>query len=99
MGPESAPIGWVVCCISVLYVCCLFELKYRKVEARICPYRRGFGLVFLYFSKVMLQSHRMKNSLFAVLCEIKERTALSIRSTYDEPKEDPELTKLDNLLV
>uniref|UniRef100_A0A914CX56 Homeobox domain-containing protein n=1 Tax=Acrobeloides nanus TaxID=290746 RepID=A0A914CX56_9BILA len=50
-------------------------------------------------AKVMLQSHRMKNSLFAVLCEIKERTALSIRSTYDEPKEDPELTKLDNLLT
>uniref|UniRef100_A0A914CEF7 PBC domain-containing protein n=1 Tax=Acrobeloides nanus TaxID=290746 RepID=A0A914CEF7_9BILA len=50
-------------------------------------------------AKAMLQSHRMKQSVFAVFCEIKEKTALSIRSGPDDQPEDPQLMRLDNMLV
>lgn len=41
----------------------------------------------------------MKSALFEVLCEIKEKTALSIRTGSDETPEDPQLMRLDNMLV
>jgi hypothetical protein len=49
--------------------------------------------------KAQLQSHRMKDPLFAVLCEIKDKTSLSIRSGPDEQPDDPQLMRLDNMLV
>uniref|UniRef100_A0A1I8EMC1 Homeobox domain-containing protein n=1 Tax=Wuchereria bancrofti TaxID=6293 RepID=A0A1I8EMC1_WUCBA len=49
--------------------------------------------------KQQLQNHRMKNALFEVLCEIKEKTALSIRGGQEEAPEDPQLMRLDNMLV
>ncbi|TKR67879.1 hypothetical protein L596_023959 [Steinernema carpocapsae] len=49
--------------------------------------------------KMNLQCHRMKNALFEVFCEVKEKTALSIRGGQDETPEDPQLMRLDNMLV
>lgn len=41
----------------------------------------------------------MKHSLFSVLCEIKEKTALSLRNTQDDEPPDPQLMRLDNMLL
>ncbi len=41
----------------------------------------------------------MKSSLFSVLCEIKERTVLSLRNVQDDSPPDPQLMRLDNMLV
>ena len=41
----------------------------------------------------------MKPALFQVLCEIKEKTGLSIRSAPDEEPPDPQLLRLDNMLL
>uniref|UniRef100_A0A914VZF2 Homeobox protein extradenticle n=1 Tax=Plectus sambesii TaxID=2011161 RepID=A0A914VZF2_9BILA len=49
--------------------------------------------------KHQLQCHRMKAALFAVLCEIKEKTVLSIRGGQEEAPEDPQIVRLDNMLV
>lgn len=49
--------------------------------------------------KQQLQTHRMKSALFEVLCEVKEKTALSIRGGQEETPEDPQLMRLDNMLV
>ncbi|VDN26164.1 unnamed protein product [Gongylonema pulchrum] len=49
--------------------------------------------------KQQLQNHRMKNALFEVLCEIKEKTALSIRGGQEDTPEDPQLMRLDNMLA
>ncbi|PAV69888.1 hypothetical protein WR25_04845 [Diploscapter pachys] len=49
--------------------------------------------------KQALSCHPMKSALFEVLCEIKEKTALSIRTGSDETPEDPQLMRLDNMLI
>ena len=41
----------------------------------------------------------MKSALFSVLCEIKERTVLSLRNVQDDSPPDPQLMRLDNMLV
>ena len=50
--------------------------------------------------KATLNSHRMKPALFSVLCEIKEKTVLSLRNFQDEADPpDAQLMRLDNMLV
>ncbi|KAK7873542.1 hypothetical protein R5R35_008790 [Gryllus longicercus] len=49
--------------------------------------------------KHTLNCHRMKNALFSVLCEIKEKTVLSLRNTQEEEPPDPQLMRLDNMLI
>ncbi|XP_023810226.1 pre-B-cell leukemia transcription factor 1 isoform X2 [Oryzias latipes] len=46
-----------------------------------------------------LNCHRMKPALFNVLCEIKEKTVLSIRGAQEEEPLDPQLMRLDNMLL
>ena len=41
----------------------------------------------------------MKPALFSVLCEIKEKTVLSLRNVQDDDPPDPQLMRLDNMLV
>ncbi|XP_064649004.1 pre-B-cell leukemia transcription factor 1-like isoform X3 [Lineus longissimus] len=53
-----------------------------------------------FFSrKHTLNCHRMKPALFSVLCEIKEKTVLSIRGTQEDEPPDPQLMRLDNMLI
>ncbi|XP_043940718.1 pre-B-cell leukemia transcription factor 1-like [Protopterus annectens] len=49
--------------------------------------------------KHALNCHRMKPALFSVLCEIKEKTVLSIRHAQEEDPTDPQLMRLDNMLL
>ncbi|XP_052220613.1 pre-B-cell leukemia transcription factor 1-like isoform X2 [Dreissena polymorpha] len=49
--------------------------------------------------KHTLNCHRMKPALFSVLCEIKEKTVLSIRNTQEDEPPDPQLMRLDNMLI
>ncbi|KAK6015906.1 homeobox domain protein [Ostertagia ostertagi] len=49
--------------------------------------------------KHALQCHPMRQALFDVLCEVKEKTALQIRAGTDDQPEDPQLMRLDNMLV
>ncbi|XP_041370034.1 pre-B-cell leukemia transcription factor 1-like isoform X3 [Gigantopelta aegis] len=49
--------------------------------------------------KHTLNCHRMKPALFSVLCEIKEKTVLNIRNTQEEEPPDPQLMRLDNMLI
>ncbi|XP_025023748.1 pre-B-cell leukemia transcription factor 2 isoform X1 [Python bivittatus] len=51
------------------------------------------------WKKHTLNCHRMKPALFTVLCEIKEKTGLSIRSSQEEEPVDPQLMRLDNMLL
>ncbi|TTB27309.1 Pre-B-cell leukemia transcription factor 3 [Bagarius yarrelli] len=46
-----------------------------------------------------LNCHRMKPALFSVLCEIKEKTGLCIRGAQEEDPPDPQLMRLDNMLL
>ena len=46
-----------------------------------------------------IHNHRMKNALFSVLCEIKERTCVNYRNLEQEDPPDPQLMRLDNMLV
>ena len=46
-----------------------------------------------------IHNHRMKNALFSVLCEIKERTCVNYRNLEMEDPPDPQLMRLDNMLV
>lgn len=49
--------------------------------------------------KNQLLRHRMKDPLYAVLCEVKDKTALSIRTSADcDQQVDPQLIRLDNML-
>ena len=41
----------------------------------------------------------MKSALFSVLCGIKERTVLSLRNQHEDNLPDPQLLRLDNMLV
>ncbi|WAR30483.1 EXD-like protein [Mya arenaria] len=49
--------------------------------------------------KHTLNCHRMKPALFSVLCEIKEKTVLSIRNSQEDEPPDPQLMRLDNMLI
>lgn len=49
--------------------------------------------------KHTLNCHRMKPALFSVLCEIKDKTVLSLRNINDEEPPDPQLMRLDNMLI
>ncbi|KRZ78617.1 Homeobox protein extradenticle, partial [Trichinella papuae] len=49
--------------------------------------------------KHQLNCHRMKAALFSVLCDIKEKTVLSIRNSSEEEPTDPQLMRLDNMLI
>lgn len=54
--------------------------------------------------KNQLAAHRLKNPLFAVLCEIKNKTSPSIRNMPDDQKgggmtRDEQLLRLDNMLI
>ena len=49
--------------------------------------------------KHTLNCHRMKPALFSVLCEIKEKTVLSLRNFQDDDPPDPQLMRLDNMLI
>ncbi|XP_062394772.1 pre-B-cell leukemia transcription factor 2 isoform X2 [Sardina pilchardus] len=49
--------------------------------------------------KHALNCHRMKPALFSVLCEIKEKTGLSMRNAQEEEPPDPQLVRLDNMLL
>lgn len=49
--------------------------------------------------KHALNCHRMKPALFSVLCDIKERTALGIRGVQEEDCPDPQIMRLDNMLL
>ncbi|XP_066426499.1 pre-B-cell leukemia transcription factor 1-like isoform X2 [Molothrus aeneus] len=48
--------------------------------------------------KHALNCHRMKPALFSVLCEIKEKTALTVRAPPEEEPPDAQLLRLDNML-
>uniref|UniRef100_A0A8C2L6U6 Pre-B-cell leukemia homeobox 1b n=1 Tax=Cyprinus carpio TaxID=7962 RepID=A0A8C2L6U6_CYPCA len=49
--------------------------------------------------KHALNCHRMKPALFNVLCEVKEKTVLSIRGAQEEEPPDAQLMRLDNMLL
>lgn len=49
--------------------------------------------------KHTLNCHRMKPALFSVLCQIKEKTILTHRHVEQEDPPDPQLMRLDNMLV
>jgi len=49
--------------------------------------------------KYTLNCHRMKPALFKVLCEMKDKTVLNIRNAQEEDISDPQLIRLDNMLV
>jgi len=51
--------------------------------------------------KQSLNGHRLKPALFSVLCEIKEKTVLSLRHLHEQQEEGPDsqLMRLDNMLV
>eukprot|EP00092_Neocalanus_flemingeri_P021761 GFUD01023607.1.p1 GENE.GFUD01023607.1~~GFUD01023607.1.p1 ORF type:complete len:341 (+),score=64.30 GFUD01023607.1:176-1198(+) len=49
--------------------------------------------------KHTLNGHRMKPALFSVLCEIKEKTLLSLRNPNEEDPPDPQMMRLDNMLI
>ncbi|KAG7486719.1 pre-B-cell leukemia transcription factor 1-like [Solea senegalensis] len=55
---------------------------------------------FLPFKrKHALNCHRLKPALFGVLCEVKERTALNMGDIKDETPPDPQVMRLDNMLI
>ncbi|XP_041698116.1 pre-B-cell leukemia transcription factor 1 isoform X2 [Coregonus clupeaformis] len=49
--------------------------------------------------KHALNCHRMKPALFNILCDIKEKTVLSIRGGQEEEPPDAQLMRLDNMLL
>uniref|UniRef100_A0A3B4BHZ8 Uncharacterized protein n=1 Tax=Periophthalmus magnuspinnatus TaxID=409849 RepID=A0A3B4BHZ8_9GOBI len=49
--------------------------------------------------KHALNCHKTETSLFSVLCEIKDKTALSIRGVAEEEPPDPQELRLDNMLL
>lgn len=49
--------------------------------------------------KHALNCHPSKPALFAVLCEIKDKTALSLRTFIEDEPPDQQLMRLDNMLI
>ncbi|CAF0782563.1 unnamed protein product [Didymodactylos carnosus] len=43
--------------------------------------------------------NRLKPAFFQVLCEIKEKTAINIRNLPEDEPQDPQLMRLDNMLI
>uniref|UniRef100_A0A669D035 Pre-B-cell leukemia transcription factor 1 n=1 Tax=Oreochromis niloticus TaxID=8128 RepID=A0A669D035_ORENI len=74
------------------------DLRWRSVY---CNPPRSLPLLFplLFYRKHALNCHRMKPALFSVLCEIKEKTVLSIRGVQEEDPPDPQIMRLDNMLL
>lgn len=46
-----------------------------------------------------LECHRIKPALYQVLCELKEKTALNMRQSMDDDPQDPQIARLDNMLL
>lgn len=46
-----------------------------------------------------LESNRIKPALYQVLCELKEKTALNMRQSMDDDPQDPQIARLDNMLM
>ena len=51
------------------------------------------------FRKDELECHRIKPALYQVLCELKEKTALNMRQSMDDDPQDPQIARLDNMLM
>ncbi len=51
------------------------------------------------FRKDELECHRIKPALYQVLCELKEKTALNMRQSMDDDPQDPQIARLDNMLL
>ena len=49
--------------------------------------------------KHSLYCHRMKNALFSVLCQMKEKMVLTHRHCEQEDPPDPQAVRLDNMLI
>ena len=49
--------------------------------------------------KQMLNNDRMKPALFSVLCEIKERSVLSLHNMENQDPPNPDLMRLDTMLI
>ena len=49
--------------------------------------------------KAALNCHRLKPALFSVLCQIKEKTGLNHRHCDQEEPPDPQVMRLDNMLI
>ena len=51
--------------------------------------------------KQSLNGHRLKPALFSVLCEIKEKSVLSMRHLQEPQEEGPDaqIMRLDNMLI
>ena len=49
--------------------------------------------------KHTLNCHRMKNVLFSVLCQMKEKLVLTHRHCEIEDPPDPQIMRLDNMLI
>ena len=49
--------------------------------------------------KHTLNCHRMRNALFSVLCQMKEKLVLTHRQCEIEDPPDPQLMRLDNMLI
>ncbi|XP_077185440.1 pre-B-cell leukemia transcription factor 4 isoform X3 [Paroedura picta] len=60
---------------------------------------RAGALGPVVWRKHALNCHRMKPALFSVLCDIKEKTVLSIRGIQEEDPPDAQLMRLDNMLL
>ena len=54
---------------------------------------------FMLYRKDELECHRIKPALYQVLCELKEKTALNMRQSMDEDPQDPQIARLDNMLM
>lgn len=51
------------------------------------------------YRKDELECHRIKPALYQVLCELKEKTALNMRQSMDDDPQDPQIARLDNMLL
>lgn len=49
--------------------------------------------------KLELEKNRLRPALYQVLCELKEKTALNMRQTVDDDPQDPQIARLDNMLM
>ena len=49
--------------------------------------------------KHTLYCHRMKTALFTVLCQMKEKLVLTHRHCQTEDPPDPQILRLDNMLI
>ena len=57
-----------------------------------------FVCVYVY-RKEELECHRIKPALYQVLCDLKEKTALNMRQSMDDDQQDPQIARLDNMLM